>query len=395
MSAQTTKILYVITKSNYGGAQKYVYELATEAQKRGYTVEVASGGTGEPNAETGLLIEKLEAAGIETRMIHAFQRDMSAWQDCKAFFELAKICLRSRPDTLHLTSSKAGGLGTLVGRILRVKNIIFTSHGLTMDETWRPWWQRTLITIATWGTLTLAHHTILINQDTYARARKMPGLQNKVHCVPNGIKEFSTIAFDHALQELSLTLPKDVVIIGGIGELHPNKRWSELVIALRLLPENVHVVIFGEGEERAALERLAKHHTLSDRVHLLGHVPEAKKYLSLFTIFILPSAKEGLPYVLLEAGLAHKPVIASNLPGNQDIIESGKNGLLIDPKSAEFSTSIAMLIRDEGLRNRLAHELHTKVTSTFSVQKMFADTFALYPPSSKDTRRLESTVTGR
>ena len=54
-----------------------------------------------------------------------------------------------------------------------------------------------------------------------------------------------------------------------------------------------------------------------------------------------------------------------------------------------------MLIRDEGLRNRLAHELHTKVNGTFSVQKMFADTFALYPPSSKDVRRLESTVTGR
>jgi len=378
MNESLPKILYVITKSNFGGAQKYVFELAIEAKKRGYGVAVASGGTGAAKAKVGLLIEKLKAAGIDTHVIHNFQRNMSAWDDCKAFIELARIILKTKPDVVHLTSSKAGGIGALVGRILFVKQVVFTSHGLTMDETWRPFWQRQLITLATWLTLVLTHRSIMINQETYDRTRKMIGLTKKISYIPNGIAPFAVLEYEQAVSRLGLQLPPKAVIIGGIGELHPNKRWSELIIALRLLPPTVHVVIFGEGEERQSIERLAEHHKLSHRVHLLGQIPEAKKYLSIFTLFILASVKEGLPYVLLEAGLASRPVIASNLPGNQDIIESGKSGLLIDPQSAEFSASITMLLRDESLRNRLAQALNQQVVDTFSLQRMFDTTFALY-----------------
>jgi len=387
MEKPAQKVLFVITKSNFGGAQKYVYELAVEAKKRGYSVLVACGGTGEAKAAAGVLVEKLRAEEVTVKIIKNFQRNMSFWDDCKAFFELVKIIVKAKPDTLHLTSSKAGGVGSLAGRITFVKNVLFTSHGLTMDESWRPLWQRKLITVATWLTLAMTHHSIMINRETYERTKSMIGLKDKIEYIPNGIAHFELLGYEAALSKLDLQLPPKSVIIGGIGELHPNKRWSELIIALRLQPPNVHVVIFGEGEERAALERLAKHHKLSNRVHLLGQVAEAKKYLNLFTVFILPSAKEGLPYVLLEAGLAQRAVIASNLPGNQDIIESGKNGLLIDPKSAEFSASITMMLRDEGMRNRLAHALNEQIEATFSLQKMFDATFELYSPSSKETLR--------
>ena len=103
-----------------------------------------------------------------------------------------------------------------------------------------------------------------------------------------------------------------------------------------------------------------------------------KEHLSIFDIFILPSAKEGLPYVLLEAGLAKCSVIASDLPGNHDIIESGQNGLLVDVHSAEFSTSITMLLRDSGIRRRFGESLYTYIFEAFSLKQMFEKTFALY-----------------
>jgi glycosyltransferase involved in cell wall biosynthesis len=371
-------VLFVITKSNFGGAQKYVYELACEAHVRGYEVLVACGGTGEAGAPTGELASRLHEVGIQTIHITSFQRDMSMWQDVKSCYELFRIILKNRPHVLHLTSSKAGGVGALIGRLLFVRNIIFTSHGLTMDEAWRPVWQRILISIATWITLSLAHQSIMINRETFERASSLPGLKRKVTLIHNGIAEFTPLPRKDALASLSLSVPRNSVIIGGIGELHPNKQWHTLIETLKYLPDQTHLVIIGEGEERKKLETLATQHNVANRVHLLGYVSEAKLLLSVFDIFILPSAKEGLPYVLLEAGVSGCAVIASDLPGNRDIIESGKDGLLVNPQSAEFSTSITMLIRDTGIRRRLAESLHERVTTEFSLTRMFDETFSLY-----------------
>ena len=379
MTTQKPTILYVITKSNFGGAQKYVYDLACAAQSRGYDVHVACGNTGEAGSDSGILVEKLRQQKIPTHSIKSFQRDMSPFQDIKAFWEVATCIWRLKPTTLHLTSSKAGGIGTFAGRILRVGNIIFTSHGLTMDETWRPGWQKKLITFATWTTLALAHHSIMINTQTAQRARQMIGLKNKIHLIFNGISEFPVKKKPLSLQELNLSIPQTKQIIGGIGELHPNKQWAGVINSMSSLPQTVHLVIIGyDGGEQKSLEKLITKLGLTDRVHLTGYVKDAQEHLGIFDIFILPSAKEGLPFVLLEAGLAGVPIIASDLPGNRDIITSGQDGILVDPNSMSFVMAITMLLRDQSLRKQFTYQLRQKIIKTFSTQKMFRETFSLY-----------------
>jgi len=85
-----------------------------------------------------------------------------------------------------------------------------------------------------------------------------------------------------------------------------------------------------------------------------------------------------LPYVLLEAGLAELPVVVSDLPGNHDIIDTGETGFLVEPTPKLLSTTIEMLIRDEGMGRRLAHNLHASVTKNFSIEEMFEETMTLY-----------------
>lgn len=379
MATSNRTILYIITKSNFGGAQKYVFDLALAAKKQGYNVAVACGNTGESGAPPGLLVEKLTTENIPTHIIKSFQRDMSLMKDIQASLEILRLLLRIKPDTLHLTSSKAGAIGVWVGRLVRVKNIIFTSHGLTMDETWRPWWQQKLILAATWLTLIGAHHSIMINSETTKRTQKMPGLKNKIHLIYNGISAFSMHTKEASLQQLQLALPAETQIIGGIGELHPNKQWDSLIRLLPALPSHIHLVIIGpDGGARTSLMQLIASLELESRVHLTGHQKNAKEYLALFDVFILPSAKEGLPFVLLEAALAQVPIIASDLPGNRDIIDSGENGILIDPRSTECVMAITMLLRDQSLRTQYATALHEKITTTFAPEKMYQETFALY-----------------
>ena len=103
----------MITKSNWGGAQRYVYDLATNLPKAKFDVAVIMGGAGE-------LGEKLTGAGIRGVHIQRLERDMGVINDTFAFFELLKIFLREKPDIVHLNSSKAGGLGGLAGRIYNV-----------------------------------------------------------------------------------------------------------------------------------------------------------------------------------------------------------------------------------------------------------------------------------
>jgi glycosyltransferase involved in cell wall biosynthesis len=377
------KILYLITKSNFGGAQKYVFELALSAREAGWEVAVGCGGTGEAGAPTGLLVEKLRTAQLPTHHIKHFVRDMSVFSDLLALFEVWRLLRREKPAVLHVTSSKAGGIGALAGRLAGTPRIVFTSHGLTVDEIWRPRYQRALIYLGTWLTLRIAHHSIMISTETYERARAMPGISNRVSLIMNGVSEIEFLERAVARAKLAPQLPPNTLWIGGIGELHVNKNWATAIIALRTLPAHIHLLIIGEGEERVALERLITHHHLEERVHLLGYLDGAQ-YLLAFDIFLLPSKKEGLPYVLLEAGLASLPTVASDLPGIRDIINTGESGLLVEPTPPLLATTLEMLARDQGMRRRLGTALHNTVNQTFSIDRMCQQTFSCYDSKTLD-----------
>jgi len=124
--------------------------------------------------------------------------------------------------------------------------------------------------------------------------------------------------------------------IGTLGELTKNKGLRYLIGAASLLRKkeiDFVMCIVGEGEERHLLENLIKENNLEDCVHLAGFVPEGSRYLKAFDIYTLTSVKEGLPYVLLEAGQAGVATVASKIPGNVDIIDENISGLLFESKN--------------------------------------------------------------
>ena len=121
------KILYAITKSNWGGAQRHLFDLATKMKERGHTPVVALGGD-------GILRKKLEDTGIKTYTIAKLSRDIALSKDAGSFKELFSVIKREKPDVLHLHSPKAAGLGALAGKLLRVKKIVYTVHGWTFNE---------------------------------------------------------------------------------------------------------------------------------------------------------------------------------------------------------------------------------------------------------------------
>jgi glycosyltransferase involved in cell wall biosynthesis len=395
------KILYVITKSNFGGAQRYVYDLATHTAKN-HDVLVALGGTGAQGAEPGSLRDKLEAGKIRTFVIPHFMRDMSLLDDMRACIELWRVVRTERPHVLHVTSSKAGGIGALVGRVHNLfarstphneggltsfigTRIIFTSHGLTFDETWRPRWQRALIYCFTWLTIFLSHRTIQISQDTFERARRMPFVGKKVSLVYNGIATPDFLPRVTARHTLAPTLEgqEDTMLwVGSIAEYHPNKNLTALIEAVALLHHagtDVRLVLIGEEcDGRNALEEVVRAHQIPHLVHLLGRVPDASRYLTALDVFVLPSLKEGLPYVLMEAGLAKLPVVVSDITGNREVVTHGVSGTVVEPTPKELARALRALHDTPKLCTQYGTALNTDVRNRFNIERMLKDTLATY-----------------
>ena len=163
-----------------------------------------------------------------------------------------------------------------------------------------------------------------------------------------------------------------------IGELHKNKGLEYAIEAVKNL-EKVILVIIGEGEERERLQKIIDENNLKEKVFLLGFVKNASAYLPAFDTFILSSVKEGLPYVILEAGSAGLPVIASQVGGIPDLIIDGETGFLIPPKNSEvLAEKIKGLINNPSQRLKFGEKLKTKIISDFSLKQMADKTLKVY-----------------
>ncbi len=102
-----------------------------------------------------------------------------------------------------------------------------------------------------------------------------------------------------------------------------------------------------------------------------GKLPDARKYLAAFDIFVLSSVKEGFPWALLEAMAAKLPVVATNVGAMPEIIEDGKNGFVVESRKPELiAQKIKELIGNEHLRHELGIQAHQTVVLKFDLNKM-------------------------
>lgn len=356
------KILYGITKGNFGGAQRYVFDLAREAKKAKHDVAVLCG-------EGGVLVDKLKSEKIRVIEISTLNRDISLLSDIKSFFTIYKRLREEKPDVFHTNSSKMGGLGNLAARLARVHKIIFTGHGWAFNES-RPMWQKMMIKLSIWFTICLSHQTICVSKRIKNDVEQWPFIKNRLIVIHNGISSFNL----DKRKDKSFT-------VGTIAELHRIKGLDILLRAWSHFRKKREgkLLIIGEGEERQNLQNMAKKLDISDSVVFKGQIDNARLLLSTFDIFCIPSRSEGLPYTLLEAGLAGLSVIATAVGGIPEVIESGLNGVLVPVEDSEslFST-LVLLAEDQKLRERLGQELKKTVEENFSLEQMSYDTLKQY-----------------
>jgi glycosyltransferase involved in cell wall biosynthesis len=401
------KILFVITKGNWGGAQKYVFDMASSLPKNAFDPTVAYG-TDTVNGD--ILQKKLSGAGIRTVAIPRLGRDINIFNDALVFFDLIRLFQAERPDIVHLNSSKIGGLGALAARLAGIKKIIFTVHGLPANED-RPWLQKKFIALFSWLTILFCHTVIVLGEKEKNQIERWPFCRGKIVKISSGVRPIDFLPRDDARKYLEGLCLKagngkvpspEAIWTGTISELHKNKGLDVVISALALTTASVASTndrtptsaesspapdllatsvffIIGEGEERSNLEKMIHDLNLVDRVFLLGRLEGAARYLKAFDVFTLTSRKEGLPYAILEAGLAGLPVVASKVGDISEIIEDHISGLLITPKDpAEIRAALKFLASGSLMLREFGANLQARVRQNFSFQKTLAETIEVY-----------------
>lgn len=371
------RILYVITKATWGGAQRYVFDMAVDAKERGHEVLVVIGTDGE-------LTRKLNGANVPVETISSMKRDIRLAAEWTSFRELLAIVKRFNPDIIHGNSSKAGALAALAGRIQGVRTIVFTAHAWAFNEG-RPAWQKAVIGSLHFFTVLLSHVTICVSDAVREQALWMPFVRGRLHTVHDGIDPVELVARDDARARLAPDLMRefpDALWIGTIGELHKTKGQDTLIRAFdhfsRSGPLAV-LVIIGDGEEWKTLEKLIQISDVPGRILITGFVKDAASYLPAFDIFVLPSRSEALGYAILEAGLASLPVVATRVGGIPEIIKDTESGVLVEPNDVDALVECLQTVAASApLRETLGKALYERVTRVFSREKMARETLSLY-----------------
>ena len=388
-----TKICFAITKGNWGGAQKYVYQLAVSLPKEECDVLVILG-------KGNILKQKLEEKGVKTYELTDLKRDISFVREYKSFLAILKIIKAEKPDVLHLNSPKAAGLGSVAGRLTGVSKIIQTVHGWTFNEG-RGFLSNSLIYFFSWLTVMLCHRTIAIASQEQNQALEMPFVnREKIVLIRNGVEKIdfkekltaqkellSQVRPILPMSDIGRTWTSDVQVqdeegiswVGIIAELHKNKGLEYAIEAVSKLATPFIFFIIGEGEERKNLEKLIETYNLQDKVFLVGFIENASSYLKAFDIFLCTSIKEGLPYTLLEAGYTGLPCVSTNVGGVPDIVKNGVSGILVTKaRPGEIARALEYLISNPDKAKLFGENLKAKVEKAFSLDQMLEKTMHLY-----------------
>jgi len=376
------KILFIITQSEFGGAQKFLANLVTGLDKNKYEILVCAGPEGDD--KTGLL-SFLERKGINTKHLKYLRRGVNPLFDFWGLIEIYRLIKKQRPDTLFLCSSKAGTIGALAGKLAKIPNIIYRIGGWTFNDPWPKWKKKLYFWIEKWSAE--FKDIIITNSKSDQNQAIKLGIKpkGKILAIYNGIDVNNLKFLDEkqARKELFKKIQKtnyqiqNTKIIGTIANLYPAKGLKYLIRAAYLLINrglnpnheilNITFMVIGEGQERKKLEKLIKRYRLENNFFLPGAIPDAYKYLKAFDAFVLPSLKEGFPWTILEAMAAEIPIIAAKVGAITEI----KPGILVEPeKPKQLVNAIERLLIDSEPRRNFASRAKNKIEKEFSLDKM-------------------------
>ncbi|MBN1514546.1 MAG: glycosyltransferase [Phycisphaerae bacterium] len=355
------KLLYLITDLETGGVPLHLYRLARSMRDGGHDVSVTC------LSPPGPVSAMLEEAGIPTGACGA----RGAW-DLRILPRLRGRIIQTQPDVVHaflfhanVAARLLAGLGTFPRQrlICEIQTVeVERTWHLTVERYTHPW----------------CRYVVGNSPSVVAHLARRAGVPpHRLVLVQGGI-DAEPIRRARPIDRASLGLLAGAPVVLWTGRLDPVKRVDDLVLAAAQLVRQaipLQLLIVGEGPEQPRLQELVGESGMSDHVHFAGRRSDVPRLLRMADLFVFPSRTEGLPNSLLEAMAAGLPIVATNVPGNCDVLTDGKTGLLVPP-CQPYQLAAAML---KLLQNRsLAEELGAAASRAVSLRFQLRQTHRAY-----------------
>lgn len=345
------RILYLITNTQLGGAQRVCIDLANKAVKEGYTVAVASMVGGYLWDELDPLIEKIQ--------LKHMKKELNLIQDLLVLHEIKRIRKTFVPDIVHLHSSIAGVLGRIVFR--KKTKIIYTVHGFDSIRLRH----RIFLPLERY----LQKYTnFIVPVSNYDKINlEKEGITKNVVVIYNGIKK------NESFLNLDSDSKKFDKVVLSIARISKQKKF-DLFVEVAKKFQNVKFIWIG-GANELSDEGVRLKYNLPDNLLYCGNLPNASCYINCCDIFTLFSNYEGLPMTIIEAMSNAKPIVASDVGGVSELVTN--NGYLVSNDIDEICDRINSLL-DDNYAKKLGSNSYINYEKTFTLEKMWENYNKLY-----------------
>lgn len=306
------RVCQIIPTLVQGGAEKQLALLASHLPRDRFDIHVIV------LTHTGPIEEQLQREGVA---VHVVGKRWKA--DPTAFFRLKRKLAELAPQIVHTWLFAANSYGRLAASQLKIPVIIAAERCV---DPWKSWWHGRVDNWLLPRTSCIATNSAAISN--FYDARGIPSELFRV--IPNAIEPAGP-AITKAELFHRLKIPPRKFVVGAIGRLWPQKGYPDLIWAselLRVALKDVWVIIVGDGPQRSRLLELRDQYCSQDACRFAGHRTDALQLLSAFDLLWNGSIYEGQSNTILEAMAAGVPTIATDIPGNRDLVKHGQTGFL-------------------------------------------------------------------
>lgn len=362
-------ILHIITRADWGGAQRVV-KMLTEHTEANTSVACGTGGR---------LVAELEQNGTRVFKIPELKSEPDLMSDLNSLYKIVKIILGNNIDVVHCHSTKSGLLGRVAAAATRTPSV-FTVHGWGFYNNE----YKSVKSLLIGGERLLARVTdklVCVSENDMKN-----GIKNEIigpsegTVIHNGVPHIQDTDSRSRLADIS-GIDTSLPVIGTLCRLEPQKdpiSFLEIVHRLSDLGEEFQAVMIGDGSLRQDCDRYINKHNLSN-VNLLGFRKDALELLFDFDLFLLTSKFEGLPLTVLESMHSGVPVIAYDVGGVSEAIETNITGEIIENRDInEFAKRVSDILCDEEKRSKMSSRAKRRAQQYFSAKRMAKEYAELY-----------------
>ena len=296
--------------------------------------------------------------------------------DPLAFLRLTALMRRLQPDLVHTWIFAANAYGRAAALRAGVRTIV---GGERCVDPWKNWWEFAIDRL-----LAKRSQRIVTNSSGVREFYARHGIAaSKFEVIPNGIDATQRESLKtRSTWAEELDIPESANWTGAIGRLWPQKRLKDVMSALdviKVVRDDVFLLIVGDGPDRAKLERFAWQLKLEDCVRFLGERSDVPALLPHLSLSLLASGYEGQSNAIMESMAAGLPVIASDIPGNRDLIIEGETGYFFPVGDrGEMARCWQRILSQPDLAKRLGEQGARRMREEFTIDQMVSRHGALY-----------------